>query len=453
MADRWMEERDRRWRERDQRRSDDYGRGDQRRFEGGEDRSWGGPAEDDRGPYGGRGGGRDRVFGERETGMGYGGEGRGGRSGGGYGAGGYRGGPSGRQGGGRPDWQDRDYQGVSPAMQHGEYDLERRAERHQREHPVGYERGGYQGGGYQGGGRFYGDAGREQIYREEWSQGARDTGPAPRGYDSVRDTDHDRGHFDEDYESRMFSSGVTSGGTGGYDYERGYGDGGRQRYEGQYGGQYGMSRDEGRRRDERGQRWEQRGREAGRDTGDFFRKAGERVASWFGGDERRRDDRDRSRDFRGMGPKGYKRNDERISDEVHERLTDDPYVDASNVQISVSAGEVTLSGTVESREAKHRAERCIEDVSGVNHVQNNLRIERGNPLTSPGRGYGDSVLDHQMRGETGAGDSMSGLGGTGSTAGETPRPSGGNGGSTGSSRTSGASGSTSSTSTDTGKSR
>jgi osmotically-inducible protein OsmY len=428
-----MEERDRRWRDRDWRRSEDIGRGDQRRFEGGEDRSWGGPAEDDRGPYG-RGGGRDRVFGERESGMSYGGETYGRGGGQRYGAqrGPAQGGQYGRESG-RPAWQDRDYQGVSPAMQHGEYDLERRAERYQREHPVEEYRREQERGG-----RYYGDAGRERIYREEWSQGARDTGPAPRGYDA----DHDRGRFDEDYENRMFTSGVASGGTGGYDYERGYGDGGRQRYTE---GRFGVPQDRGDRdrgdRD-RGERWENRGREMGRDTGDFFRRAGERMASWFGGGERERDWRGEGRDFRGMGPKGYKRNDERISDEVHERLTDDPYVDASNINISVSGGEVTLSGTVESREAKHRAERCIEEISGVSHVQNNLRVEAGNPLTTPGRGYGDSVLERQMRGETGSGETMGGGGGLRSTA-----SSGGDGGQAGSTSSS------RSTNTDAGKSR
>jgi len=389
MADRWMDERDRRWRERDPRRSDDERRGDQRRFEGGEDRSWGGPSEDDRSAYGGRGGR------ERETGMGYAGEGYG-RSAGSLGRRGQPGGQYGRQSG-RPDWQDRDYQGVSPAMQQGEYDLERRAERYQREHPVGEERSG-------GGGRYYGDSGREGVYREEWSQGRRDTGPAPRGYDA----DRDRGRFDEDYENRRFASGFAAGGTGGYDYERGYGDGGRRGWDE---GRFGRGQD-------RGERWEQRGREAGRDAGEFFRRAGERVASWFGGGESGRDDAERGRDFRGMGPKGYKRNDERISDEVHERLTEDPYVDASNIIISVSAGEVTLSGTVEHREAKHRAERTIEDVPGVNHVQNNLRIERANPLTSAGRGYGDSVLDQQMRSDTGASGSTRAAGSTSTDAGK-----------------------------------
>jgi osmotically-inducible protein OsmY len=430
-----MDERERHWRERnrdrDWRRSDDMGRGDQRRYAGGEDRSWGGSSEGDRGSYGGGGrdSERDRVFGERESGMGYGGEYRGASGGGRMQRGGGR---SGREDD-RPEWQDRDYQGVSPAMQHGEYDLERRAERFQREHPVRRLPGG--GYGYEGegqGGRYYGDAGREQIYREEWSQGARDTGQAPRGYDAGRD--HERGHFSEDYEDRMFSSGVTSGGTGGYDYERGYGDGGRQRYSE---GRFGVPSD-------RGERWEQRGREAGRDTGDFFRRAGERVASWFGGGEREQQQQQRdwhgqgqgqSRDFRGMGPKGYKRNDERISDEVHERLTDDPYIDASNINIAVSGGEVTLSGTVAHRDAKHRAERIIEDVSGVSHVQNNLRVASGG--TS-----GESVLDLQARGESGSGETMGGGGGLRSTA------AGGDGGQAGSTspRPSGAG-------ADTGKSR
>lgn len=57
---------------------------------------------------------------------------------------------------------------------------------------------------------------------------------------------------------------------------------------------------------------------------------------------------------------------------------------------------MTLSGTVDSREAKHRAERIVEDLSGVNHVQNNLRIDRGSYFTSAGRGYGDSANEAAM---------------------------------------------------------
>ncbi len=40
----------------------------------------------------------------------------------------------------------------------------------------------------------------------------------------------------------------------------------------------------------------------------------------------------------------------------------------------MSGGEVTLNGTVTSREQKRRAEDLVEDLSGVKHVQNNLRV-------------------------------------------------------------------------------
>ena len=331
MADRWMDERDRE--RRDGRRPERYGR-----TGADEGRTWDDGDE-------GMSYGRDRVFGERESGADYGAP-RYGRFEGGYG----QGRPAGRGRRDRPDedtaWQQRDYGGVSPAMSQGEYDLERGARRR------GYD--------LADGGRYYGDDGREAVYRQEYGQGGVAYGREPRGYDAERDG-YRRG--------RLSTGGQPSGGTGGYDYERGYGDGGRRN----------LSR--GRSDFERG----------AHDAGDFIRRAGERVASWFGaGDEE-------PRGHRGRGPRDYQRPDERISEDAHERLTDDHWLDASNISISVSAAEVTLSGTVETREAKHRAERIVEEVSGVKHVQNNLRVDRGAFLTSPSRGYGDSVLEAQQR--------------------------------------------------------
>jgi hypothetical protein len=61
---------------------------------------------------------------------------------------------------------------------------------------------------------------------------------------------------------------------------------------------------------------------------------------------------------------------------VNDRLSDDPFIDASEIEITVSSCEVTLMGTVDSREAKRRAEDIAEQVSGVRHVQNNLRIQQ-----------------------------------------------------------------------------
>ena len=80
--------------------------------------------------------------------------------------------------------------------------------------------------------------------------------------------------------------------------------------------------------------------------------------------------------FRGRGPKGYRRSDERIAEVVHERLTEDPWLDAVDIEVAVKDGEVTLSGTVPDRQARRRAEELVESISGVGHVQNNLRFDR-----------------------------------------------------------------------------
>jgi len=77
---------------------------------------------------------------------------------------------------------------------------------------------------------------------------------------------------------------------------------------------------------------------------------------------------------RGRGPKNYVRSDERIREDVSDRLSDDPFLDASEIEIQVKNGEVTLTGAVDDRQAKRRAEDCADDVSGVKHVQNNLRV-------------------------------------------------------------------------------
>jgi hypothetical protein len=82
-------------------------------------------------------------------------------------------------------------------------------------------------------------------------------------------------------------------------------------------------------------------------------------------------------EHRGRGPKGYRRSDERIREDVSDRLTDDSWLDASNIEVSVDDGEVTLSGSVDSRDAKRRAEDLAERVSGVGDVQNQLKVRRG----------------------------------------------------------------------------
>jgi len=82
----------------------------------------------------------------------------------------------------------------------------------------------------------------------------------------------------------------------------------------------------------------------------------------------------RAGEFRGRGPRGYRRSDERIRDDVCQRLTDDPHVDATDVDVTVKDREVQLSGTVQTRSEKRRAEDIIEHVAGVRDVINGLRV-------------------------------------------------------------------------------
>ncbi len=97
------------------------------------------------------------------------------------------------------------------------------------------------------------------------------------------------------------------------------------------------------------------------------------MRSWFGDDKAQRR---RMRDgHTGRGPRGYTRSDSRIIEDVSDRLTEDYFVDASNISVSVSDCEVTLDGTVDNRNAKRKAEDCADSVYGVKHVQNNLRVQ------------------------------------------------------------------------------
>ena len=150
-------------------------------------------------------------------------------------------------------------------------------------------------------------------------------------------------------------------------------------YAGAYGGGFGAARSDYNR-----QRYD-----AGRSGGppadgrpgegrSFLDKAADEVASWFGireGDHRGRDAQP-SGPHRGRGPKSYKRADARIQEDINDRLTEDPYLDASDIEVTVVDGDVTLTGVVLSREDKRRAERVAEEVSGVGDVQNNLRLRR-----------------------------------------------------------------------------
>lgn len=60
-------------------------------------------------------------------------------------------------------------------------------------------------------------------------------------------------------------------------------------------------------------------------------------------------------------------------------MTDDWYIDASDVEVVVNNSMVTLTGRVDSRDGKRRAEDIADSVSGVTDVSNQLRVGRNIP--------------------------------------------------------------------------
>lgn len=80
--------------------------------------------------------------------------------------------------------------------------------------------------------------------------------------------------------------------------------------------------------------------------------------------------------FAGRGPRNYQRSDERVREDVVERLTDHPDLDPTDIDVEVEHCEVTLRGEVDERYAKHLAEDLAGQVWGVRDVHNQLRIRK-----------------------------------------------------------------------------
>lgn len=139
--------------------------------------------------------------------------------------------------------------------------------------------------------------------------------------------------------------------------------------------------------DDPGDREPLRGERAGHrrefpgDLRDFGRNDVPGGAGWGRRDfaiDRAFDDVERVRpSYRGRGPKNFRRSDERLQELVSERLADHEAVDASDMEVTVSNAEVTLTGTVDSRRTKRLAEDVALITPGVVDVHNRLTIDSG----------------------------------------------------------------------------
>lgn len=214
------------------------------------------------------------------------------------------------------------------------------------------ERQSYSPGGYQnyGGGSGYGG--------NQWTGGY-----GGSSYGRNMGSGYGSGYGSSDYSSGGYGGGL------GESYGSNYGSSDRYGYSDRYGSSYDRDRSYGgnwdsRRESDRGRRQDDRG---------WWDRTTDEISSWFGDEEAERRRR-MDRMYRGKGPKNYQRSDDRIREDINDRLSDDWFVDASDVEVTVNSGEVTLSGTVDERTSKRRAEDIAESVSGVKHVENRLRV-------------------------------------------------------------------------------
>jgi osmotically-inducible protein OsmY len=234
----------------------------------------------------------------------------------------------------------------------------------------------------------YSDQDRQGQGHESWRGPRQREGEDLGGRDQRRDwggrgseADEGRGHSaaerDQDY-GRGRSGQGDGGDYGGSHWGQGGSSGTRQggQQGGQHLGQYGGGRSGG-----------QSGEGTGRGASSRFGEGGQEWSGGFGqmgGSSAGQTQYGRSGSagrpsgpHAGKGPKGYRRSDDRIREDISDALERDGDIDASEIEIEVRDCEVVLKGTVDSREAKRSAEDLAESIQGVKDVRNELRVTRG----------------------------------------------------------------------------
>lgn len=176
------------------------------------------------------------------------------------------------------------------------------------------------------------------------------------------------------------------GGSGGYGEDergRGFRQGGYGGY-----GQSGSGYRGGQGRDAQGEFGQGGFGQSGHSRGGFDYGRGEFGQSGYGDTRRGYGQSDSySQQFqrRGKAPKGYKRTDERIKEDLYERLMNQD-IDAAEVTVEVQSGKVQLEGTVPERWMKHVVEDVADGCPGVEDVENRIRVQ-----SQSGEGTGAST--------------------------------------------------------------
>lgn len=261
-------------------------------------------------------------------------------------------------------------------MQERHPERERRQQQQGRPRPQGSHEPKPDEEGGMGRGEEYGDHGERQraqgdVYGQEQQRSA-----GPRGEREREDPPHGWYGRQRPPKPENFPSGGTSPPTGqsqrGEAYqgsEGGYEQGHRGGYQQGYrGSQSGYEQDYEQFRGREGQGAQTYGGPGYQEPGRVGRGEGGGQAAGRGGGL--------GAGHRGRGPKNYIRSDERICNDVNDRLMESDDVDPSEVEVHVEHGEVILRGTAHSKQEKRRMEDIAGTVLGVEEVLNHLRIRR-----------------------------------------------------------------------------
>lgn len=274
------------------------------------------------------------------------------------------------------------------------------------------------------GDRNYGDRNEEDRNRE-WASGSRERASGPEeqgarrgGYARGGESQQSGWGWDRDTDEDRWGQGESGRYQQGQDYGRAE--------ESYRGGQYGQ-REQGsyggtsyQRGGFRGEQW--RPQESGRQRqgygGQYESQSFEQpyppgFQSEFGSSQRAtrygsgREGNVGVGSHRGKGPKGYTRSDERLREVICEKLTDDPTIDASEINVEVTAQIVKLTGTVDDRSVKYEVEELIERCGGVKDIDNQLRVRSGAGSGAQPGSQGMSQTTSQSTREGSSGSSAS----------------------------------------------
>lgn len=153
--------------------------------------------------------------------------------------------------------------------------------------------------------------------------------------------------------------------------------------------------------------WETSARRPPWEEDEAWRRGSEVRDEWgdSGGDSRGNASREMARGRDRVGPKGYQRSDERIREDICERLAHARHVDVREVEVEVQGGVVRLTGNVRDRRQKYCIEDIVDDVFGVREIHNAVR------LGAPGAfGVSGITEGSQSGGQAGAQSGGSGQG-------------------------------------------